>query len=96
MADSAGELGGPMNGPEGVQIHRADGTVLDAELFDEGVDREGMHNWRIANAVYQIGDQVTCRLLPGRTSIGFTAHVPRGTQFEISGEPTKPKRRWWK
>jgi hypothetical protein len=59
--------------PVGVRLHRADGTVLNCELADEGVDDEGMHNWRIANAVYRPGDSITVEELPPMTGVGFTA-----------------------
>lgn len=66
--------------PVGVRLHRADGTVLNCELIDQGVDEHGMHNWAIANAQYLPGDNVTIEELPGRTSIGFVARVPPGTR----------------
>jgi hypothetical protein len=59
--------------PVGVRLHRADGTVLDVELVDEGVDDEGMRNWVIANAVYRPGDHITIAVLPAMTGITFQA-----------------------
>jgi hypothetical protein len=69
--------------PVGVRLHRADGTVLNVELADEGVDEAGMHNWRIANAVYRPGDSITVAELPPMTGIGFTA--PRGPHGPLTG-----------
>ena len=62
--------------PTGVRLHRADGTVINCELVDEGVDDSGMHNWRIANVIYRSGDHITVDELPPCTGIGFSA--PRG------------------
>ena len=78
--------------PVGVRLHRADGSVLDCELVDEGVDDEGMHNWAIANAVYRPGDSVTVEELPGHTSIGFVARVPPDTQ-RVTATVRKKRRR---
>jgi hypothetical protein len=73
-------------GPVGVQLHRADGTVLNCELADEGVTAEGLHHWVIANAVYRLGDKITCEVLPGRTSIGFHTDFPADT-VRVSRHP---------
>lgn len=59
--------------PVGVRLHRADGTVLNCELADDGVDADGMRQWVIANAVYQPGDQITIEEMPPRTGITFRA-----------------------
>jgi hypothetical protein len=74
--------------PTGVRLHRADGTVLNCELADKGVDDKGMHNWEIANAVYRPGDNITIEMLPPRTGIGFKA-IPgmTGMEMEWSDEP---------
>lgn len=90
-----------MNGPEGVKLHRADGTVLDVELFDAGVDDEGMHVWEVANAVYQLGDNLTVDVMPGRTSITFRASVPpevRPTGFDIEWQDAnkRPRKQFFK
>jgi len=76
--------------PTGVRIRRADGSVLECELVDDGVDENGIHNWMIANAVYQVGDEVTCEMLPGQSSIGFMANLPPGTLIARA-----KKRRWF-
>jgi hypothetical protein len=70
--------------PTGVRLHRKDGTVLNCELVCEGVDGEGMEQWRIANAVYQHGDYITVEELPGMTSLGFRAGQSiRGKELDI-------------
>lgn len=69
--------------PVGVRLHRADGSVLNCELADEGVDADGMHNWRIANIVYREGDSITVEMLPPMTGIGFSA--PRGPRGPMTG-----------
>lgn len=75
-----------MGKPVGVQIHRADGTVLNCELVNEGIDDEGMDCWVIANAVYQHGDHVTVEQLPAMTGIGFRARGIRDKTLEVEWE----------
>ena len=59
--------------PEGVQIRRGDGSVLDCELIHEGPDEDGMDHWCIVGAEFhpERGDQIHMDVLPPRTSIGF-------------------------
>jgi hypothetical protein len=81
--------------PEGVRLHRADGTVLDVELFHQGVDDEGLDVWVVANARHRPGDRLTVETLPGRTAIEFTASVPPGTRHVravLKGRRKKRKR----
>jgi hypothetical protein len=82
--------------PKNVRLHRADGTVLNCELFHQGVDDEGMDCWVIANADYRPGDNVTMDELPGRTSVSFRAVVPPGTRrivAQLKGRRAKKKRK---
>jgi len=55
--------------PEGVTIHRADGTELNAELHYTGRDADGCHTWAVAGALLKPGDRITCAVLPPRTAI---------------------------
>jgi hypothetical protein len=84
--------------PTGVRVHRADGTVLNAELVHNGPDHEGLDNWLIANIDYRPGDNVSIEELPPRTSISFRALMPPGTlpenvRVRFKGRRIKKKKR---
>jgi hypothetical protein len=63
--------------PEGVQIRRGDGTVIDCELVHEGVDERGMDRWMIAGVEFhpEHGDQVYVQEIPPRTSLSVFGHL---------------------
>lgn len=59
--------------PTNVQLHRADGTVVDCELVHQGLDENGFDQWLIAGVTYRPGDRLTMDVLPARTGITFAA-----------------------
>jgi hypothetical protein len=62
-----------MGRPEGVQICRGDGTVIDCELIHEGTDEKGMDQWSIAGVEFhpEHGDTIHVAVMPPRTGLGF-------------------------
>lgn len=63
--------------PEGVKVVRTDGTELDCELINVGVDADGLDAWRITGVELRDGDKIQCAVLPARTSIVVSAKFPR-------------------
>jgi hypothetical protein len=68
-----------MGKPEGVQIHRGDGTVLNCELIHRGVFDDGEDHWEVAGIEFhpEHGDFITVQEVPPKISISF-----RGPKWE--------------
>jgi hypothetical protein len=64
-----------INEPEGVQLHRGDGSIIDCELLHEGVDDEGMDQWLITGVEFhpEYGDTITIAVFPPRCGLEFQA-----------------------
>lgn len=59
--------------PEGVKIVRTDGTELDCELVNRGVDAEGLDVWEVTGVTVRHGDRLQVAVMPPRTSIVMDA-----------------------
>lgn len=62
--------------PEGVKVVRVDGTELDCELVNVGLDEKGMDVWEVTGVTFNEGDRLKVAVLPAKTTISVAAVGP--------------------